>query len=96
MSYYICSASGEYVDFFINPLDKAGEIKYPKCTRDASTGNTRKERRRAMLRIDFRDARSIYEQVADGIEDMAMHGAMRAADGDGIVHQSKHYTARVQ
>ena len=30
-----------------------------------------------MLRIDFRDARSIYEQVADGIEDMAMHGAMQ-------------------
>lgn len=27
-----------------------------------------------MLRIDFRDARPIYEQVADGIEEMAMHG----------------------
>ena len=25
-----------------------------------------------MLRIDFRDSRTIYEQVADGIEDMAM------------------------
>ena len=30
-----------------------------------------------MLRIDFRDARPIYEQVADGIEDLAMHGAMQ-------------------
>lgn len=29
-----------------------------------------------MLRIDFRDARPIYEQVADGIEDMAMHGVL--------------------
>lgn len=30
-----------------------------------------------MLRIDFRDSRPIYEQVADGIEDLAMHGAMQ-------------------
>ena len=30
-----------------------------------------------MLRIDFRDSRTIYEQVADGIEDMAMHGVMQ-------------------
>ncbi len=30
-----------------------------------------------MLRIDFRDARPIYEQVADGIEDLAMHSVMK-------------------
>ena len=30
-----------------------------------------------MLRIDFRDSRPIYEQVADGIEDLAMHGVMK-------------------
>ena len=30
-----------------------------------------------MLRIDFRDARPIYEQVADGVEDMAMHGVLQ-------------------
>lgn len=29
-----------------------------------------------MLHIDFRDARPIYEQVADGIEDLAMHGGL--------------------
>ncbi len=27
-----------------------------------------------MLSIDLRDARPIYEQIADGIEQMAMHG----------------------
>ncbi len=30
-----------------------------------------------MLRIDFRDARPIYEQVADGVEEMAMHGVLQ-------------------
>lgn len=30
-----------------------------------------------MLRIDFRDARPIYEQVADGVEEMAMHGVLK-------------------
>lgn len=30
-----------------------------------------------MLRIDFRDSRPIYEQVADGVEEMAMHGALQ-------------------
>ena len=29
-----------------------------------------------MLQIDFRDARPIYEQVADGIEQLAMRGVM--------------------
>lgn len=29
-----------------------------------------------MLNIDFRDARPIYEQVADGIEQLAMRGAL--------------------
>ncbi len=33
-----------------------------------------------MLRIDFRDSRPIYEQVADGIEDMAMHGIYQPND----------------
>ncbi len=33
-----------------------------------------------MLRIDFRDSRPIYEQVADGIEDMAMHGIYQPDD----------------
>ena len=31
-----------------------------------------------MLHIDFRDARPIYEQVADGIEDLSIHGALAA------------------
>lgn len=31
-----------------------------------------------MLQIDFRDARPIYEQVADGVEQMAMRGALEA------------------
>lgn len=30
-----------------------------------------------MLSIDFRDARPIYEQVADGVEDLAMHGVLK-------------------
>ena len=30
-----------------------------------------------MLRIDFRDARPIYEQVVDGVEEMAMHGVLQ-------------------
>lgn len=29
-----------------------------------------------MIHIDFRDARPIYEQVADGIEDLVMHGGL--------------------
>ena len=30
-----------------------------------------------MLRIDFRDARPIYEQVVDGVEEMAMPGVLQ-------------------
>lgn len=30
-----------------------------------------------MLNIDFRDARPIYEQVADGVEQLVMHGALK-------------------
>ena len=30
-----------------------------------------------MLRIDFRDARPIYEQVVAGVEEMAMHGVLQ-------------------
>lgn len=33
-----------------------------------------------MLSIDFRDSRPIYEQVADGIETMAMHGIYQPDD----------------
>lgn len=31
-----------------------------------------------MLNIDYRDARPIYEQVADGIEDLIVHGVYGA------------------
>ena len=31
-----------------------------------------------MVKIDYRDARPIYEQVADGIEELALRGALPA------------------
>lgn len=40
-----------------------------------------------MLNLDFRDARPIYEQVADGIEEMAMHGVMKPDEQLSSVRQ---------
>ena len=31
-----------------------------------------------MVKIDYRDGRPIYEQVADGIEELALRGALPA------------------
>ena len=55
---------------------------YSNCTKTHSTVNTpfgdeRKEARR-MVKIDYRDGRPIYEQVADGIEELALRGALPA------------------
>lgn len=57
-----------------------------------------------MIKIDYRDARPIYEQVVDGIEGLALRGALPGghpaaqctAACDGTVDQPEHNTARLR
>ena len=57
-------------------LERRGVI-YAAKGRGNFFGDERKEAR-YMVKIDYRDARPIYEQVADGIEELALRGALPA------------------
>ena len=47
-----------------------------------------------MVKIDYRDARPIYEQVADGIEELALRGALPADTQLPSVRQFAIYAAK--
>lgn len=55
-------------------IDKLGGGVYTNCTRTLSTV----ERGEAMITIDFRDSRPIYEQVRDSLRRLIVSGALPA------------------
>ena len=60
-------------DFFI---DKSPITKYTNCTRTTSTVKT--EGGKAVISINYRDPRPIYEQVRDKFRQMIISGALPA------------------
>lgn len=59
---------------FVKQLDKRYCMSYDNCTR---TLNTEDERGAAMLSINYKDPRPIYEQVRDSLRQLILSGAIK-------------------
>lgn len=58
-------------------LDHDRSFYYTKCIKSVNTLENCKERRQAMIILDYKDRRPIYEQVIEKLEELMLLGVLR-------------------